>query len=643
MALVSFAVQHILEPPPQTDSLQHSAFRVGVGVGLGLCDMHFWLGTRLVFATGSLLDHIHTHVLFQLCLKPSPTARAVGAVVSLLPQTLQTWVKMQWPEWFLPPNLVLKIRNEECDDDFETETHMYARLWKMQGVVLPICYGIVFCTGGKLQSAPALVLSDGVACTDLCAAPVGGTPEGQLTKPLRTAFEGLARCRATSSKLLDDFHLFGTKDDRVMMANLEGAEVGEEVDLFKLAFFIGSRMQLMSCVHPEHGECLIRSPRPTGPAMVEFIRGTYRQNWPGWPQKRSLGLLVRLPGIMWQWHVIVTFPDIPKILQTAPLPRQKQDFMGLCGCIDFDLVPLWHDTVTELVLSLEGNVPLPVRTELDLDNLYAPMVGLLHFYTREDPLRVRFPPLDADGSQTATRDVSEITRERELAAGVHVVRLPKDERRLYVYKQVDRPQYVPEDTETIERELRNLQQLPGSDQVVRLVATVTSTNPYNTAEPKDPKSSSGAAVIRGFLLEYHPNGNLRDALEVPQPLAARPWRRWARQIAQGLHHLHCHGITHLNLKPSHVVISENRDAVLIDIGGGVVSQERLAPELRGVPSPREKPFAARVQSDIWAFGVLLGQMAKAARDDTERKLLNDVASLASIRTPLSRLISLLQP
>ncbi|KAK3377678.1 hypothetical protein B0H63DRAFT_377048, partial [Podospora didyma] len=96
----------------------------------------FWLGTRLVFATGSLIDHIHTHVL-RLRLKPSPTARLIGALVRLLPRTIQIWVKTQWPEWFLPPNVILKKRKEGWGGEYENETHMYARLRKIQRVVIP--------------------------------------------------------------------------------------------------------------------------------------------------------------------------------------------------------------------------------------------------------------------------------------------------------------------------------------------------------------------------------------------------------------------------------------------------------------------------------------------------------------------------
>lgn len=169
---------------------------------------------------------------------------------------------------------------------------------------------------------------------------------------------------------------------------------------------------------------------PKATREVELIQRTYRQDWPCQPQRRSLGLLVRLPGA--KWHVNVTFSDAPRAPAAVPLWRQKKDLEGLCHCIDFDPIPLRRDTVTELVLFTKHNATeasrLPVKAEPDVDSLYAGVAGRLYFYTQEDPLRVRFPLLNVS-SRTSTKDMSEITKERELADGVHIIRLCGDERR----------------------------------------------------------------------------------------------------------------------------------------------------------------------------------------------------------------------
>lgn len=116
---------------------------------------------------------------------------------------------------------------------------------------------------------------------------------------------------------------------------------------------------------------------------------------------------------------------------------------------------------------------------------------------------------------------------------MHEVRVNLDEPP-YVYKEVGRPLYEPNDTEVLEQELRNLELSGDTKAVVRLIAAVMSINPYQTLETD---TSSNATVLRGMFLGHHPKGTLRDALRLPEPEIGRPWQRWALQIARGLEHL----------------------------------------------------------------------------------------------------------
>jgi hypothetical protein len=107
---------------------------------------------------------------------------------------------------------------------------------------------------------------------------------------------------------------------------------------------------------------------------------------------------------------------------------------------------------------------------LNTENEYAPIEDLLGFQTREDPFRVRFLNYKVD-SNTVTRDLPQIRKEKELASGVYEVRTDSD-KDLYIYKEVDRPLYEPRDSKVLEQELRNLERFRGIKVIVQLLAAV---------------------------------------------------------------------------------------------------------------------------------------------------------------------------
>ncbi|GAB1320337.1 hypothetical protein MFIFM68171_10547 [Madurella fahalii] len=214
-----------------------------------LSDIRFWLWTRLVSATGSAIDG-SSHV-FRLRLKPNLTARLLGVVVNLLPRAAQSWVKIRWPEWFLPRTVILKKRKEGWDEEFENEKRMYAGLRELQGTVIPICYGLVVC--GK-QPVPALVPSD-IGGYELCQPQAGAIPEDQLAKLLRDAFEALARCGVGHGDLkLDNLHLTRNNGLRAMVVDLESVE---DVNPANSAFFVDSNIDHVLRIYRNHQECLI--------------------------------------------------------------------------------------------------------------------------------------------------------------------------------------------------------------------------------------------------------------------------------------------------------------------------------------------------------------------------------------------------
>jgi hypothetical protein len=139
------------------------------------------------------------------------------------------------------------------------------------------------------------------------------------------------------------------------------------------------------------------------------------------------------------------------------------------------------------------------------------VVDDLWLRVREDPYRVRYPVYNGCDSCVPVKDLSIIKKIREFGMGVHLVRVDSDD---YVYKEVDRPLYMPNDSKALEMELRNLERMHRNKGVVQLIAVVVSHNPYRTAKAVgyDPPTT-----LQGILLEYHPNGMLKDMLQSPKP------------------------------------------------------------------------------------------------------------------------------
>jgi serine/threonine protein kinase len=206
---------------------------------------------------------------------------------------------------------------------------------------------------------------------------------------------------------------------------------------------------------------------------------------------------------------------------------------------------------------------------------------------------------------------------------------------------VDRPLYIPNDSDALELELRNLERMHGNEGVVHLVAVVVSDNPYRTTKATGDDPPTG---LQGILLEYHPNGMLQDVLQSPKP--NYPWYRWALEITCTLEALHWNGIAHMDLKPENIVLSRNMHAILIDISGsGGISRKWLSPEMRSLPEPLSQNIEARKQNDIWALGQVLSAMAHATYDAMGHEVLSKVSSLATAdippRIPLRNAISIL--
>ncbi len=126
---------------------------------------------------------------------------------------MQAWFESSFPEWTLPPQLILKKQKKNWEEEFEAEKAVYAKLRPLQGTVVPKLFGEV-----QYDNTRALLMSDiGGVCL---AAPEGGMLElDEFRRLIRQALTTLSRFGVLQDDTkLDNFHL---TDGKVMVVDLE--------------------------------------------------------------------------------------------------------------------------------------------------------------------------------------------------------------------------------------------------------------------------------------------------------------------------------------------------------------------------------------------------------------------------------------
>lgn len=126
------------------------------------------------------------------------------------------FIKLWWPEWVLPTNVILKKQKEDWEEEFETEIRAYELLRPLQGTVIPHFYG-----QATYDATPTLVLSN-MAGTNLYDLACKNFPEKEdevLHKSLRDAFQALTSYGVEYQDQRLDNCLW--VDGRVVMIDLE--------------------------------------------------------------------------------------------------------------------------------------------------------------------------------------------------------------------------------------------------------------------------------------------------------------------------------------------------------------------------------------------------------------------------------------
>ena len=155
----------------------------------------------------------------------------------------------------------------------------------------------------------------------------------------------------------------------------------------------------------------------------------------------------------------------------------------------------------------------------------------------------------------------------------------------------------------------------------------------------DSDSNLGSGYI---VLEYYPNGDLRQFASIAK-LGAKEIADLIANVASTVQKLHADGMTHADLKPTNILITENGEPVLADFGLAFTddsfsrvrgttfgSKAYMAPELLS------EGFSSKAQSqkaDIWSLGIILYELLTESRPTkTQEDRVKLLEKLASDRT-----------
>ena len=120
-------------------------------------------------------------------------------------------------------------------------------------------------------------------------------------------------------------------------------------------------------------------------------------------------------------------------------------------------------------------------------------------------------------------------------------------------------------------EARNLSRLVGSKYIIKVIAAVMIDNYYY---------GPGPDMISGLVLEYASQGDLESIL-CANGVCSIPWQRrlkWAFQITHGVADMHYLDIVHGDLKCTNIVVREDDNLAIIDLGEGGVMEGYYWPD-----------------------------------------------------------------
>jgi predicted ATPase/serine/threonine protein kinase/DNA-binding CsgD family transcriptional regulator len=114
-----------------------------------------------------------------------------------------------------------------------------------------------------------------------------------------------------------------------------------------------------------------------------------------------------------------------------------------------------------------------------------------------------------------------------------------------------------------------------------------------------------------LVMEYAPNGNLRERHPKGTRVPLDAVVSYARQVAEALHYIHQQKLIHRNIKPENMVLGRNNEVLLSDFGVAIIVQStRSQPTIEAAGTvtymaPEQLTGKPRPASDQYALGAVV--------------------------------------
>jgi serine/threonine protein kinase len=114
-----------------------------------------------------------------------------------------------------------------------------------------------------------------------------------------------------------------------------------------------------------------------------------------------------------------------------------------------------------------------------------------------------------------------------------------------------------------------------------------------------------------LVLDYAPNGSLRQRLPAGTPHDPRVVLPYLMQVADGLQHAHDQKLIHRDIKPENMLLGRQNEVLLGDFGIAVVAQNSTLQKTQGIAgttaymAPEQLQGKPRLSSDIYSLGVVV--------------------------------------